>query len=76
MTTGENTSYAVRVFSPGDFSLGGADYRSATPPKPGDEIDVQMLHGNPDTWGVTPFANVRVVSVDEERRVIEAHVIP
>ena len=68
----ENT-YAVRVFSREDATLGGAEYRSATPPSPGDEIDVRMLHGNPSTYGATPRASVRVISVDENRRVIEAH---
>lgn len=68
-------TYSVRVFSPGDFSLGGAEYRSATPPKPGDEIDVRMLHGNTDTWGAMPLANVRVISVDKEELVIKAHMI-
>ena len=68
----ENT-YAVRVFSRGDYRLGGAEYQSAASPTPGDEIDVRWLHGNPNTYGQTPRGKVRVVSVDDERRVIEAH---
>jgi hypothetical protein len=68
----ENT-YAVRVFSRGDYGLSGAEYESATPPTPGDEIDVRWLHGTPDSFGQTPRGKVRVVSVDHERLVIEAH---
>lgn len=69
----ENT-YAVRVFSREDATLGGAEYRTSSPPRPGDEIDVRMLHGQ-QAYGAVPLANVRVVSVDEERLVIEAHLI-
>jgi len=68
-------TYAVRVFSREDATLGGAEYRSATPPSPGDEIDVRMLHGHPQAYGAVPLANVRVVSVDDHRGVIEAHLI-
>ena len=68
----ENT-YAVRVFSRGDHSLGGAEYDTVTPPAPGDEIDVRWLHGDSTTYGQTPRGKVRVVSVDHHRLVIEAH---
>jgi hypothetical protein len=74
MTTDENT-YAVRVFSRGDSSLGGAEYQTTTPPEPGDEIDVRWLHGNLNAYGQTPREKVRVISVDHERLVIEAHLI-
>ena len=68
----ENT-YAVRVFSRGDYALGGAEYQTATAPRPGDEIDVRWLYGTPNTYGQTRRGKVRVVSVDQERMVIEAH---
>ena len=67
----ENT-YAVRVFSREDAALGGAEYRTALPPSPGDEIDVRMLHGT-QLYGAVPLANVRVIAVDQERQVIDAH---
>jgi hypothetical protein len=71
----EENAYAVRVFSRGDYSLGGAEYHSAAPPIPGDDIDVHWLHGGPTTYGQPPSGKVRVVSVDEERRVIEGHLL-
>jgi hypothetical protein len=36
-------------------------------------MDVRWLHGNPNTYGQTPRGKVRVVSVGDERCVIEAH---
>jgi hypothetical protein len=69
----EEYIYDVRVFSRGDYGLSGAEYETATPPAPGDEIDVRWLHGNPTAYGRTPRGKVRVVSVDHERRMIEAH---
>lgn len=70
----DESTYAVRVFSREDATLGGAEYRSATPPQPGDEIDVCMRHGT-QLYGAVALANVRVVSVDEERQLIDAHLI-
>jgi hypothetical protein len=69
----DEDTYAVRVFSRGDFGLGGAVYRCTTPPNPGDEVDVRRLHGVPDAYRRTKPGKVRVVGVGEERRVIEAH---
>lgn len=71
----DEDTYAVRVFSRGDYSLTGAEYRSATPPKPGDEIDVRWHHGDTNTYGQTRRGKIRIVSIDEERRVIEAHLL-
>lgn len=73
MPLSDESTYAVRVFSRGDYGLGGAEYESATPPAPGDEIDVRWLHGDSTTYGQTPRGKVRVVSVDHHRLVIEAH---
>lgn len=69
----DESTYAVRVFSRGDHSLGGAEYQTVTPPEPGDEIDVHWLHGNATTFGQTLRGKVKVVSVDQARLVIEAH---
>jgi hypothetical protein len=71
----EENTYAVRVFSRGDSSLGGAEYHSVAPPMPGDDIDVHWLHGGPSAYGQMSARKVRVVSVDQDRRVIDAHLL-
>ena len=71
----ENT-YAVRVFSREHAALGGAECHAATPPVPGDEIEVRMIHGNVNGYGaMSATANVRVISVDPDRQVIDAHLV-
>jgi hypothetical protein len=71
----ENT-YAVRVFSREHATLGGAEYQATTPPTPGDEIGVRILHGDSNAYGTAATtATVRVISVDPDRQVIEAHLI-
>jgi hypothetical protein len=64
------------VFSRENATLGGAEYHATAPPQPGDEIGVRFVHGTRDAYGATSsMAIVRVISVDPDNQIIEAHLI-
>ena len=72
----EENTYAVRVFSREHATLGGPEYRAATPPVPGDEIAVRVVNGDRYAYGATTTtATVKVIVVDSDRKPIDAHLI-